>query len=106
MKLLYAGTPMHPGYRFLFEDRSIAGEASPLALRLTGNLAAAPGSEIVPSERARALVAYLLSLNTAFDYPESRPVPPAATKGGAAPAAGHDAHAAPKGPEEKKEGKK
>jgi hypothetical protein len=31
----------------------------------------------VPTERARALAAYLLSLKTTFDYPESRPVEPA-----------------------------
>jgi hypothetical protein len=29
---------------------------------------------VVPTERAQVLVAYLLSLNTAYDYPESRPV--------------------------------
>jgi cytochrome c oxidase cbb3-type subunit II len=93
MKFLYAGSPTHPSYRFLFENRPIVGEPSMRALRLTGNLTPPAGHEIVPSERAQTLVAYLLSLNTAYDYPESRPVPQAAAKGEGAPKAGHDAKA-------------
>lgn len=75
MKLLYAGSPLHPPYRFLFEDRKLTGEVSAQALKLAGGLAAAPGHEIVPTERAQSLVAYLLSLNNTYDYPEARPVP-------------------------------
>jgi cytochrome c oxidase cbb3-type subunit 2 len=78
--LLYFGAGTHPRYRFLFEEREIAGEPSPHALRLTGSPAPDPGHEIVPTERARTLVAFLLSLNNAYDYPESRPVAPAATE--------------------------
>jgi cytochrome c oxidase cbb3-type subunit II len=104
LKFLYAGTPTHASYRFLFEDRPIVGEPSTRALRLTGNLAAASGREIVPSERAQTLVAYLLSLKTVYDYPESRPVPRPAAKGGAS--AGHDAKSAPMGSEAKTEAKK
>jgi cytochrome c oxidase cbb3-type subunit 2 len=113
MKLLYAGTPTHPSYRFLFDDRKVVGQPSAHALRLTGNLAAPAGTEIVPTERARSLVTYLLSLNTAYDYPESRPVPKPEAKG--APAHGAEKKAEPakageppagKAPEAKQEAKK
>ncbi len=70
MKLLYVGTPDHPSYRFLFENRNIIGERSVSALKLTGANASKPGFEIVPTERARTLVAYLLSLNQSYNYPE------------------------------------
>jgi cytochrome c oxidase cbb3-type subunit 2 len=109
MKLLYAGTPAHPSYRFLFETRRVVGEPSAQAVKLTGNLAAPAGHEVVPSERARSLVTYLLSLNTAYDYPESRPVPKPEAKGAgkkAAPAAGKAPEAAAKAPEAKQEAKK
>lgn len=66
-KLLYEGTARHPSYKFLFETRDGAGESSPLVI------ATQDGRQIVPTERARSLVAYLLSLNTAYDYPEARP---------------------------------
>jgi cytochrome c oxidase cbb3-type subunit 2 len=93
MKLLYTGSALHPAYRFLFEHRAIAGERSVVALKLTGTLAPAPGQEVVPTERAQALVAYLLSLNNTYDYPESRPLPKAPGKKAAAHGA---ASAAPK----------
>ena len=81
--ILYLGAETHPSYRFLFDERKVIGEPSPLALQLTGAWAAPAGTEIVPSERAKALVAYLLRLSTAYDYPESRPVaPPPAKKQG------------------------
>jgi cytochrome c oxidase cbb3-type subunit 2 len=85
-KLLYAGSRTHPAYAFLFEDRKISGQTANTALHLTGGLAARPGQEIVPTERARSLVAYLLSLNTVYDYPEARPyTAPAEAGHGAAP---------------------
>ena len=91
LKLLYTGGALHPTYAFLFENCAIAGERSAAALKLTGSLAPAAGREIVPTERALSLVAFLLSLNTSYDYPESRPLPKAAAKKdaghGAAPAA-------------------
>jgi cytochrome c oxidase cbb3-type subunit 2 len=83
LNLLYAGSEYHPPYRFLFQTRMIAGEPSAQALNLTGRLAPAAGSEVVPTERARTLVAYLQNLNTGYDYPEARPLPkatPPATK--------------------------
>lgn len=76
-RLLFHGTGTHPSYKFLFEERTIAGEPSVRALNLNGPGAPAAGREIVPTERAQTLAAYLLSLNNAYDYPESRPVVPA-----------------------------
>lgn len=84
--LLYSGmipgtkSITHPPYAFLFETQRIVGERSAKALKLTGNLAPAPGYQIVPTERAQTLVAYLQSLNNAYDYPESRPVKAEAEK--------------------------
>ena len=72
-QLLYTGHGGMPAYAFLFEQRQITGEASDLALPLTGRFRPAAGLEIVPSRRAQALVAYLLSLNSAYDYPEAAP---------------------------------
>jgi len=53
-----------PPYRFLFETRKIGARPSPDALKLAGKLAPAPGYEVVPTARARELVAYLQSLRT------------------------------------------
>ena len=73
-RLLFYGAGTHPAYRFLFDERKIVGERSPLALQLTDSNAPAAGFEIVPTERAQTLVAYLQSLNNAYDYPESKPI--------------------------------
>jgi cytochrome c oxidase cbb3-type subunit 2 len=90
MKLLYAGSRTHPSYAFLFEDRRIVGERSQAALKLEGRIAPRPGHEIVPTSRAEALVAYLLSRNQSYEFPEARPVAAAAAQkpaaGAAAPA--------------------
>jgi cytochrome c oxidase cbb3-type subunit 2 len=67
-----------PSYRFLFEERKITGERSAKALKV----ASPSGTEVVPSHRAEALVAYLQSLNNVYEYPEARPVEPAAAKEG------------------------
>ncbi|MEY2880423.1 MAG: hypothetical protein RLZZ15_2803 [Verrucomicrobiota bacterium] len=97
-KLLYAGTATHPAYKFLFDERAIVGQPTDTRLRLTGSLAPAAGREIVPTERAQTLVAYLLSLNTTFEFPEARPLPkPPAPAPGA-----HGAHGAKKKEEAKK----
>jgi cytochrome c oxidase cbb3-type subunit II len=77
MGLLYTGRGAMPAYRFLFQSRRIVGQQSDKALLpMSAALRSAPGHEIVPSERAQLLVSYLLSLKTAFDYPEARPPPP------------------------------
>ncbi len=80
MKLLYAGQGAMPAYKFLFDERAIVGEPADSRLMLVGRLAPAAGREIVPTERARSLVAFLLSLNNTFEYPEARPVAPEAPK--------------------------
>lgn len=77
-KLLYTGSGMMPPYKFLFETRAVAGrQPSDYALALHGKLAPKPGYEVVPTVQARELVAYLLSLNHPYEYPEARPVEPA-----------------------------
>jgi cytochrome c oxidase cbb3-type subunit 2 len=78
LKMLYAGTPAHPSYRFLFDKRKVVGERADHALNFTDNLAAGHGYEIVPTRGAEALVAYLLSLKNGYEYPEARPVETAA----------------------------
>ena len=77
-RLLYLGAGTHPNYRFLFEERTIVGEPSPYAVQLSGEMAPAKGHEIVPMDRARALVTYLLSLNNVYAYPEAIPAAPEA----------------------------
>jgi cytochrome c oxidase cbb3-type subunit 2 len=70
-ELLYNGHAGMPAYAFLFEQRKIVGEPSPLALNMAAGVPI--GSELVPTPRAQALAAYLLSLSTAYnDYPEAR----------------------------------
>lgn len=53
--------PPHP---FLFETRKIVGQPSPEALDVPG---VEKGYEIVPSDDAKALVAYLKSLDRTYD---------------------------------------
>lgn len=73
-----------PEYRFLFETRKIAGQPSQDALVLTGDDAPPAGYEIVPTSQARALVAYLLSLQKGYHLKPDEAglpyVPPPATK--------------------------
>lgn len=72
-RLLYEGSATHPSYRFLFADREISGQVSDKAVVPAGALAPKPGRQIVPTERAQSLAAYLLNLNNTYDYPEARP---------------------------------
>ena len=51
-----------PPYRFLFEKRKIGRDPSPNALRFTKEFAPEQDCEIVPTDQATALAAYLLSL--------------------------------------------
>jgi cytochrome c oxidase cbb3-type subunit 2 len=85
-QLLYAGRGGMPAYAFLFETRKISGQAAEQALVLSGSAAPAAGYEVVPTKRAEALVSYLLSLSTPYDYPEAK-LPAAEGKPAAAPAA-------------------
>lgn len=84
-KLVVEGSGM-PRYAFLFKKQEIVGQPSPKALDLPAGYAAEPGHEIVPTARAEALVAYLLSLKDTYAYPETRNVytPPAAPEKAAA----------------------
>ncbi len=63
-----------PSYKFLFEKRKIAGQMDAEALKLTGDLAPPPGYQIVPSNEARQLVAYLTTLDhSSHPLPEAGP---------------------------------
>lgn len=65
-----------PPFRYLFETRKIRnGQPTPDALRIPANFAdelPPEGYEIVPTDKGRALVAYLLSLKLQYELPESR----------------------------------
>ena len=71
----------HPPFPFLFDDRPVVGEVA--ADALVGLVEKSSRRQIVPTERARTLIAYLQSLNNAYEYPEARHVAPAAAKEGA-----------------------
>ena len=60
-----------PAYRFLFDEVKVVGQVSDDAL----NLDAPTGYQIVPTERARSLVAYLAYRNDTYAYPETNFVP-------------------------------
>lgn len=79
-----------PAYRFLFETRKIVGQPSPNAIQrlLPASAQPKPGEEIVPTARAEALVAYLMSLKDTYAYPETKNVYVAAPEG-EAKAGGH-----------------
>lgn len=71
-------SPMPP-YRFLFEKRRIERARSPDALTLPAEMAPPPGYEIVPTQKAIALAAYLTSLRVdepLFVAPFSVAAPP------------------------------
>lgn len=62
-----------PPYQFLFQVRSLAGnQPSTKAISLPASARPPEGFEVVPTARAEALVAYLLSLNDSYDYPTER----------------------------------
>ena len=62
-----------PPYHFLYERRRITGTPSAEALDLPEVWAPPDGYEIVPTDEARALVAYLLSLNRTHPLEEAEP---------------------------------
>ena len=63
-----------PPYRYLYREQKIQGQGTPDALELTKTLAPEAGFEIVPSDDARALVAYLKSLDHTYGLSEA-PLP-------------------------------
>lgn len=69
-----------PSYAFLFEKRKIQGQRSDSALPLEGRYSPAFGEEVVPTEDAKALVAYLLSLDRSHPVSESNGGQAAASK--------------------------
>ena len=99
-QLLLDGAQAHPSYGFLFDARKGPRESA------AGVVAVRDGQELVPSERARTLVAYLQSLNTGYDYPESRPVapPPKGAAHGPAPGKSEVKPVSTAAPVEKKHG--
>jgi cytochrome c oxidase cbb3-type subunit 2 len=68
---------MMPPFRFLFKTQKIGDRPSPLALKLPDSepIRPAPGYEVVPTDRAIALVAYLRSLNQDYELPEAKFAP-------------------------------
>lgn len=65
-----------PSYRYLFQLQKIQGQPSEESLSLKGPHAPQQGYEVVPTEDAKNLVAYLLSLKHDYTLPE---VPPETT---------------------------
>ena len=61
-----------PAFRFLYEERRVAGERSADALKLTGPDAPSDEWEIVPSYDAKCLVAYLMSLDQSHELKEAK----------------------------------
>lgn len=77
---LYEPTAVFPGsnmpaYRHLFKMQKIEGQPSEEAISLTGQYAPKEGYEVVPTEEAKDLVAYLLSRKQDYTLPEVPPVP-------------------------------
>ncbi len=64
-----------PSFRFLYRVQKIEGQPSVNALNLLPPNRPADGHEVVPTYEAKALVAYLLSLNRNYPLPEA-PDPP------------------------------
>ncbi|MEI6417043.1 MAG: cbb3-type cytochrome c oxidase subunit II [Verrucomicrobiota bacterium] len=77
---LYEPTTVVPGsnmpaYCYLFKLQKIEGQLSEEAVSLTGPHAPKEGYEVVPTEKAKDLVAYLLSRKQDYTLPEVPPVP-------------------------------
>jgi len=68
LAFLHNGQGAMPAYPFLFMKQLVSGQRSPEALMIPGS----PDFELMPTHRAKALVAYLLSLNADHEYPETR----------------------------------
>jgi cytochrome c oxidase cbb3-type subunit II len=60
-----------PPFAYLFEKRRIVGERAYDALPLKNEWAPAAGFEIIPTDRAKALVAYLKAQNRTFPLKEA-----------------------------------
>jgi len=73
LDLLYSGKGSMPPFPSLFENRPVTGKPLPIAMPVK----AAPGIQILPTQKADALIAYLLSLKQEYVYPEAEPIEPA-----------------------------
>jgi cytochrome c oxidase cbb3-type subunit II len=71
---------MMPPFRFLFETRRIGNAPSPDALNLPTELAPLAGCEVVPTDAAKELVAYLLSLRSDVPLYDAPFTPPPTAK--------------------------
>lgn len=71
---LHAEATTMPAYPQLFREKEFSGTPAANALNLEGNDRAAKGTEIVPTEKAVALVAYLQSLNLDYNLPEAEKI--------------------------------
>lgn len=61
-----------PSYRYMYRMQKIIGQPSADAVTgLVGPHAPPPGYEVVPTEEAKALVAYLLALDRSYPLPEA-----------------------------------
>jgi len=61
-----------PAYRYLYRMQKIEGQPSADAVEgLIGPHAPKPGYEVIPTEEAKALVAYLISLDRSYPLPEA-----------------------------------
>ncbi len=60
-----------PSYSFLYEKRKIKAQPSSEALKLPASIPLEQDEEVIPTSEAKALVAYLLSLNQSYPLPES-----------------------------------
>lgn len=75
-----------PSYRHLYVKRKVQGERSAEALDLKGDLAPPAGYEVVPTDDARSLVDYLMTLKRDGQVPVSAEPQKAAADAAAAPA--------------------
>jgi cbb3-type cytochrome oxidase cytochrome c subunit len=83
------GDSIMPSFRFLYTKQRIGAQPSADAVRITTAGEVPEGWEIVPTQAARDLVAYLMSLNQSHALPEVRSAgaPAAAAPAAAAPEA-------------------
>lgn len=68
---LHADATTMPAYPQLFQEKEFSGTPAVNALDLPGNDTPAEGTEVVPTAKGVALVAYLQSLNLDYDLTES-----------------------------------
>jgi len=88
--ILYAPESIAPGttkaaHDFLYQVRPLAGnQPSHKAIKVSGKYAPGDGFEVVPTARAEALVAYLMSLKDTYNYPSEQELnaPAPAKEGG------------------------